>query len=198
MEDEAALLFGKKKKRRPRKNRPKPTAEAETGVSENGSPEAEAQPEDDYSYDQLLLRAFELRGQTQQEEKKIRLPPVKIFRFGRKTLWSNFPIICKSLNRDPNHLMTFVMVELGMGANFDGNGRLIIRGSFYPRQIQSLQKKYLDEYVTCKTCGSNDTILKKENRLQFIECASQVCGSTRSVTPLTKGYVHNMRRRSNK
>jgi len=113
-------------------------------------------------------------------------------------LWANFPAIVKALHRSPQHLLNFVIVELGTTANLDGTGRLVIRGRFIPKQLESLVRRYIAEYVICKTCGSRDTILKKENRLHFLECKSQMCGSTRSVPPLNKGYVHNIKRKKPK
>lgn len=150
----------------------------------------------DYSYDQLLKRAFDLIGQVKSEKPRIKIPPPQAFRIGTsRTLWANFPQIAKALHRNPQHLLNFVIVELGTTANLDANGRVVIRGRFMPKQLESLVRKYLTEYVVCKTCGSRDTVLKKENRLHFLECQSSVCGSTRSVPPLNKGYVHNIRRK---
>jgi len=150
----------------------------------------------DYGYEQLLKRAFDLIGQTKSDKPRIKIPPPQAFRIGTsRTLWANFPQISKALHRNPQHLLNFVIVELGTTANLDGNGRLVIRGRFMPKDLESLVRKYLVEYVVCKTCGSRDTTLKKENRLHFLECLSSVCGSTRSVPPLNKGYVHNIRRK---
>lgn len=42
------------------------------------------------------------------------------------------------------------------------------------------------EYVTCKTCKSPDTLLEKENRIDFVSCQS--CGSRRSVSAIKSGF----------
>jgi len=185
---------------------PAPNAIGEEGVEDEEDIDMGAGPQPtsnmvlsstgDYSYDQLLKRAFDLIGQTKTEKPRIKIPPPQAFRIGTsRTLWANFPQIAKALHRNPQHLLNFVIVELGTTANLDGNGRVVIKGRFMPKQLESLVRKYLTEYVICKTCGSRDTILKKENRLHFLECMSSVCGSTRTVPPLNKGYVHNIRRK---
>jgi translation initiation factor 2 subunit 2 len=169
---------------------PKPPETNDTAVT--------SAPSGDYSYEQLLHRAFELIGK-KPDKSRVRVPLPEAFLVGTsRTLWANFPAIVKALNRNPQHLLTYVIVELGTTANLDGNGRVVIRGRFMPKQLESLLKKYLAEYVVCKTCGSRDTVLKRENRLHFLVCQSSVCGSTRSVPPLNKGYVHNIRRKHEK
>ena len=47
-------------------------------------------------------------------------------------------------------------------------------------------RRYIHEYVTCKTCKSPDTLLAKENRVWFIACES--CGSKRSVSAIKTGF----------
>lgn len=149
----------------------------------------------EYTYDALLKRAFDLIGQS-KPEKRSKIPLPQAFRIGTsRTLWANFPAIVKALNRTPQHLLNFVIVELGTTANLDGSGRVVIKGRFMPKQLESLVRRYLSEYVLCKTCGSRDTTLKKENRLHFLHCNSAMCGSTRSLPPLNKGYVHRIKRK---
>ncbi len=206
MADAEVALFDPsiKKKRRPKKK----TADAPAPADENGlkgedtlkqedavaaDDKTQNEPEE-YSYEQMLHRVFELVGEKSDDKRSKRVPLPEAFLVGTsRTLWSNFPAIVKALNRNPQHLLTFVIVELGTTANLDGSGRVVIRGRFMPKQLESLLKRYIAEYVVCKTCNSRDTILKKENRLHFLVC--QKDGSTRSVPPLNKGYVHNIRRK---
>lgn len=148
-----------------------------------------------YTYDDLLKRVFEMIGQSRPEKNKIKIPPAEVSRFGTtKVLWSNFPELLKVLNREKQHLLLYVTIELNTTANLDGNSRLVIKGRFSPGQINKIQKRYVDEYVLCKTCGSKDTMLKKQNRVHILKCESQVCGSERSVAPLNKGYIHTLKR----
>jgi len=169
----------------------KAETEGADGTAANGHTEGD--------YEKLLHRVFKLIGDKPDQKRSKRAPLPEAYLVGTsRTLWSNFPAIVKALNRSPQHLLTYVIVELGTTANLDGNGRVVIKGRFMPKQLESLLKKYLEEYVTCSTCKGRDTILKRENRLDFLVCQSTVCGSTRSVPPLNKGYVHNIRRKKGK
>lgn len=219
MADADVALFDPtaKKKKRTKKVAPAPDATADAAdaqeavdaqvadkeaahADENGttstSSSAKLADAEDYSYETLLHRAFEMIGDKPDQKRSKRVPPPEAYLVGTsKTLWSNFPAIVKALNRNPQHLLTYVIVELGTTANLDGSGRVVIKGRFMVKQLESLLKKYIDEYVVCKTCKGRDTILKRENRLHFLVCQSAVCGSSRSVPPLNKGYVHNIRRK---
>ncbi|GAA5847448.1 hypothetical protein JCM9279_000486 [Rhodotorula babjevae] len=53
-------------------------------------------------------------------------------------------------------------------------------------QIENVLRRYIVEYVTCKTCKSPDTTMTKDNRLFFMTCSS--CGSTRSVAGIKTGF----------
>ena len=52
------------------------------------------------------------------------------------------------------------------------------------------------EYITCRNCLGEDTILKKENRLYFIQC--QTCGATRTVQAIRTGFVAQVTKRKKK
>jgi len=137
-----------------------------------------------------------LIGKSGGDARSVKVPLPQAYSVGtKKTLWANFPAICKAVQRVPQHLLTYVCIELGTTANLDGNGRLVITGRFMLKQLESLLRSYIAEYVKCKTCGSRDTALRKENRLYFVECNSTLCGSRRTVPALNKGYVHTLRRK---
>ena len=64
---------------------------------------------------------------------------------------------------------------------------MVIKGRFQAKQIENVLRKYILEYVTCRTCRSPDTELSKgENRLYFITCNS--CQSRRSVQAIKTGF----------
>jgi translation initiation factor 2 subunit 2 len=92
------------------------------------------------------------------------------------------------MQRDPQHVYQFFMAELGTEGSFDGNQRLIIRGKYVGKYIESLLRKYVIEYVTCEMCRSPNTNLIKDtgSRLFFLNCND--CGSRRSVAPIRSGY----------
>ena len=125
------------------------------------------------------------------------LPLIFLIVGTKKTLWTNFQEICSMMRRSPDHVFQFMMAELGTEGSIDGNQRLVIRGKFVPRYIESLLRKYVGEYVICQMCRSYNTTLKRDqtSRLYFVECvpAEQSsekggCGSSRSVATIRAGY----------
>lgn len=106
----------------------------------------------------------------------------------KKTLWVNFQEICVMMKRNADHVFQFMMAELGTEGAIDGNKRLVIRGKFVPKYIESLLRKYIGEYVACQMCRSFNTSLTRDSvsRLFFVSC--QDCGSSRSVSQIKAGY----------
>mmetsp|Transcript_374 Transcript_374/g.549 ORF Transcript_374/g.549 Transcript_374/m.549 type:complete len:223 (-) Transcript_374:947-1615(-) len=186
---EASLKMRKKKK----KKKKKPVEEGKDNARETETIVEKA----DYPYTELLERCFKLlmdHNPNLNVKKKHIIPPPSLHRVGtRRTCWANFPQICKLLKRNTEHMQAYVLAELGADASNDGNGRLVIKGRYVPKQIESLLKKYIFEYVTCRMCRSPETTLSRDpmTRLYFIECG--VCQSKRSVAPIKSGYHATMR-----
>lgn len=146
----------------------------------------------DYTYSDLLDRVVTtLQAQNPDliEKKRRNMKPPQLSRVGtKKTLWVNFQEICTMMQRPPDHVNQYFMAELGTEGSIDGNHRLVIRGKYVPKYIESLLRKYIVEYVTCQMCRSPNTELVKDSstRLQFINCKD--CGSSRSVAAIRSGY----------
>jgi translation initiation factor 2 subunit 2 len=152
-----------------------------------------------YPYSDLLTRIFQiLRKQNPDlagEKRKYTIVPPSVHREGnKKTLFSNIVEICKRMNRSPEHVIQYLFAELGTTGSTDANQQLIIRGRFQQKQIENVLKRYIVEYVTCKTCKSPNTVLKRESRLFFQQCES--CGSTRSVSAIKSGFKAQTEKRS--
>lgn len=146
----------------------------------------------DYTYDELLKRVFDIMREKNPdmiagEKKKFNMKPPRVMRVGtKKTSFSNFKEICKMLHRQPEHLLLFLLAELGTSGSIDGNDQLIIKGRFQPKQIENVLRSYIKEYVTCHTCKSRDTMLQRDTRLYFLQC--ETCGSRCSVTTIKSGF----------
>ncbi|OBA16982.1 hypothetical protein HANVADRAFT_54412 [Hanseniaspora valbyensis NRRL Y-1626] len=151
-------------------------------------------------YENLLSRFFKILKQNNPElagEKsstKFRIPPPVCQRDGKKTIFVNIEEICEKLQRSVDHLIQYLYAELGTSGSIDGQKRLIIKGKFLGKQMENVLRRYILEYVTCKTCKSINTELKKEqsNRLFFLVCKS--CGSTRSVSSIKTGFQATVKR----
>lgn len=153
----------------------------------------------DYTYRELLSRVFgilrtnnpDLAG----EKRKFTIVPPQVVREGsKKTAFSNIADLARRMRRPLEHLTAFILTELGTIGSSDASQRLIIKGRFQQLQIENVLRRYIVEYVTCKTCRSPDTILVKENRLFFMQCES--CGSSRSVTAIKSGFKAQTERRA--
>lgn len=114
------------------------------------------------------------------------------------------------MRRNSEHVFQFMMAELGTEGSIDGAKRLVIRGKFVPKYIESLLRKYITEYVSCQMCRSFNTTLTRDSvsRLFFVSCQvlhplpyavyyllitfllslPQDCGSTRSVAQIRAGF----------
>lgn len=146
----------------------------------------------DYTYDELLERAFDVMREKNPsmvagKKQKFIMRPPQVVRIGtKKTSFANFTEICKTLHRQPKHLLDFLLAELGTSGSVDGNSQLIIKGRFQQKQIENVLRRYIKEYVTCHTCRSPDTILQKDTRLFFLQC--ETCGSRCSVASIKSGF----------
>lgn len=174
----------------------------ETNVERESSVEASTQTQYGLSYEELLDRFFTILKENNPElagersGTKFRIPPPICQREGSKrTAFANVQEIAEKLQRSPEHLIQYLFAELGTSGSVDGQKRLIIKGRFQPKQLENVLRRYIIEYVTCKTCKSINTQLKKEssNRLFFLVCNS--CGSTRSVSSIKTGFQAHVGRR---
>jgi len=142
--------------------------------------------ERDYTYTELVSRLFSLTQKT-EEKTTVKIKPPIVYKEGTtRTAWVNFPQICVSINRQPEHVLSFVLAEVASTGSLDGNGRLLIRGRFQQKHMERILRHYIVEYVQCHTCKSLETKLQKENRLLFMKC--DTCGSTRSVAQIKTGF----------
>uniref|UniRef100_A0A251TH31 Eukaryotic translation initiation factor 2 subunit beta n=1 Tax=Helianthus annuus TaxID=4232 RepID=A0A251TH31_HELAN len=98
----------------------------------------------------------------------IRARPPQVLREGtKKTIFVNFMDLCRTYL---DHVMTFLLAEMGTSGSLDGQQRLVVKGRFAPKNFEGILKKYTNEYIICNGCRSPDTILSKENRLFFLRC----------------------------
>ncbi|KAH6609687.1 translation initiation factor 2 subunit 2 [Trichoderma cornu-damae] len=168
-------------------------AQEEEGDMETGTGVWSHQESKTIPYTLLLSRFFTVLSQKNPDHslsgtKSYKIPPPQCMREGnRKTVFANIADICKRMKRTEEHVTAYLFAELGTNGSVDGNRRLVIKGRFQQKQIENVVRKYIIEYVTCKTCKSPDTELNKgENRLYFITCNN--CGSRRSVTAIKTGF----------
>jgi len=184
------LDLGKKKKKSTKKKEGEEEGEVNEVENKKDSPTPEGSNSDTefYTYEFLAKRVYDsINNSGEQEKTKYTMKPPVVYREGtKKTIWVNFPEICKIMNRQPDHVLAFLLAEVGTTGSIDGNARFVIKGRFQPKHIENILRRYIAEYVKCHTCKTPETHLKKENRLLFMVCDK--CGSTRTVTPIKTGF----------
>lgn len=103
--------------------------------------------------------------------------------FGKqKSVFVNFNEISSILHRDPKHLYSFILAQLGTSGTVDGN-QLIIKGRYQSIHLNSVLNRYIKEFVTCNECDSQETNINKTH----LTCDS--CGSERSVLNIRKEHT---------
>jgi len=161
------------------------------GPAKNQAPDW-ADSDRDYTYEEMLARVFSFLHRANPDisgRKAFRMKPPQVFREGtKKVVLVNFPEICQQMNRQPEHVLAFMLAELGTSGSLDAASRVTFKGRFQPKHIESIVRQYLKEYVLCKLCKSPDTVLTKDSntRLYFMKC--NTCNASRSVQPIKSGY----------
>ncbi|KAK4282820.1 hypothetical protein QN277_014149 [Acacia crassicarpa] len=153
----------------------------------------------DYLYEELIGRVFDILRENNPDlagdRRRTVIRPPQVLREGtKKTVFVNFMDLCKTMHRQPDHVMAFLLAELGTSGSLDGQQRLVVKGRFAPKNFEGILRRYINEYVICIGCKCSETILTKENRLFFLRC--EKCGCERSVAPIKAGFVARVGRRN--
>lgn len=96
------------------------------------------------NYNLLLDRFFTLLHSHHPDlassgSKSYKIPPPQCLREGnKKTIFANIAEICKRMKRTDEHVTQFLFAELGTSGSVDGSRRLVIKGRFQQKQIESM------------------------------------------------------------
>jgi translation initiation factor 2 subunit 2 len=78
--------------------------------------------------------------------KKYSIPPPQMHRDGnKKSVFANLTEICKRMRRKPEHVIQFMLAEMGTTGSVDGSGRLVIKGRFQQKQVETVLLKYIGQ-----------------------------------------------------
>jgi translation initiation factor 2 subunit 2 len=125
-----------------------------------------------------LERALKKMPATKSTKERFAIPSPKIFYEGKTTVLENFNAIADTLNREPDHLMKYLLQELGTAGKIEGH-RGVFQGKFNEQSIMRQIDAYFDEYVVCSECKLPDTHLIKSDRVLMLKC--DACGAHRPV-----------------
>ena len=73
------------------------------------------------------------------------LPPQVAREGTKKTVFTNFLELCKTMNRQLEHVQAFLLAELGTSGNLDGQSRLVVKGRFLPKAFEGVLRRYVNE-----------------------------------------------------
>lgn len=130
------------------------------------------------SYEALLNKAYEEVTEPSEDGERWSYPEPRSIVEGKTTILENFSDIVSALRRDQDHLMKYLLSELGTAGKIDGS-RAIFNGKFEDSLFSPMIRGYVDDYVICSECGKPDTRLFKDDRVLLLKC--EACGSHRPV-----------------
>lgn len=132
----------------------------------------------DDNYFALLDRAKSVLPETIENHERFVLPELDIIQEGKITIFRNFIDVTDKLRRDPQHVLQFLLKELGTPGNLEGR-RVVFKAKINPQNINEKIQSYTETYVICSECGLPDTKIVKEDRTLILEC--EACGARRSI-----------------
>lgn len=132
--------------------------------------------EDDYL--SLLDRAKAQLPETIEKHERFTVPEPDVFQEGKTTVVRNFGNIVDALRREPDHLLQYLLKELGTPGTLEGQ-RVIFKARLSGQQISEKIQNYTETFVLCSECGRPDTHINKEGRVLILEC--EACGAHRPV-----------------
>jgi translation initiation factor 2 subunit 2 len=146
-----------------------------TEIKENNMFEISINDVIDTQYNFLLNNLFEELEANKTvisagKDEKVTLPDV-VFDISKKTIWKNFKINCKELNRNEKDICNFFKSEYQRSNSINKLGQLLIPGK-YTTMVNSTFKKYIKMFVQCSVCKSikTDIIINHRMGLDYIVC----------------------------
>jgi translation initiation factor 2 subunit 2 len=126
----------------------------------------------------MLDEALKQVPKVSSEEGRLKVPEPDVETVGNRTTLRNLKEIANALNRKPNHLMKYLLRELGTAGNLEGT-RGVFQGRFWKSALRERIDRYVEEFVICRECGKPDTEIVKEERIHMLKC--EACGAKSSV-----------------
>lgn len=154
----------------------------------------------DYAFADMLHRIYEnlendhpsLFERVSTSNKTVQVQVPKVAKYGSKrTVILEFDALCKQIRRPMEHVMQFLQQELHVVVTLDQqesatSRTCMVQGVFHSKQMESVLRKYITQYVACTSCGNIDTILTRDrvSRIYTVSCMS--CNAHRTVASLTR------------
>lgn len=133
------------------------------------------------SYEYLLNRLYDMLP-SKTRSQPVELPQLEVVHVGLQTHIKNFKSVCERIRREPRVVMRYLLKELAARGSLDSSTNLIIYSRVSSQTLNALFNRFLMTYVRCSTCGSFDTVLKKQGKVWIISCLA--CGAEAPVKPV--------------
>ncbi|HJJ55765.1 MAG TPA: translation initiation factor IF-2 subunit beta [Methanocorpusculum sp.] len=131
------------------------------------------------SYEKMIKDAYSKISVSTDTGERFVMPKTICIIEGKNTVLENFAEIADSINRDQNHLMKYILSEIGTAGKIENNSRAVFNGKFKDSQVDSIITTYVNDYVICSECGRPDTKIVKDGRVLMLLC--EACGSKRPI-----------------
>lgn len=129
-------------------------------------------------YEEMLDRAMDELPETRAKKTRFEIPEADVDVSGNQTMLKNLNSIANDLGRDPDHLMKYLLNELGTAGNGEGSSARF-QGRFDQEAVQKRINQYTEGYVLCSECKRPDTRLEKEAGVTILRC--EACGARSST-----------------
>jgi translation initiation factor 2 subunit 2 len=129
-------------------------------------------------YESLLNRALDQIPKAVFETSRFQIPEAEVVTVGNRTIVRNFRAIAAAINRDPEHLMKYLLRELGAAGGAQG-AQAVFQGKFSNATVDERIRRYVEEFVLCRECKKPDTRLERRERVYILRC--EACGARTSV-----------------
>jgi translation initiation factor 2 subunit 2 len=133
----------------------------------------------DFDYSALYRRAATTLPKTSGDGERFQIPAPDVMQEGKTTTLRNFSEIAESLRRDPQHILTYLLRELGTGGTL-AEGRVIFKGRVLAPSVAEKVSLYFETFVKCHECGRPDSHFVKEGRTALVIC--EACGASRPIS----------------
>lgn len=129
-------------------------------------------------YEEMLDEALEKIPEKTKEGSRFKIPRVDLDVSGNQTALKNLKSMADDLGRDPDHLMKYLLDELGTAGNRE-ESRGVFQGKYKEGEVQERIDRYTEEFVLCSECRRPDTKLVKEGQVTLLKC--EACGARSSI-----------------
>jgi Domain found in IF2B/IF5 len=73
------------------------------------------------------------------------------------------------MHRQPEHVMHFLLAEMGTSGSLDGQQRLVVKGRFAPKNFEGILRRYISKFKFTEYRLSLNIIFDAVNFLMLIE-----------------------------